>query len=268
MADQLLADVGTLLRETAADVVLPLFRKLDDADVIEKAPGDLVTVADQRAEERISAELRRLLPGSLVVGEEAVAADGSLLRHLRGGGDVWVVDPVDGTGNFAAGRRPFALMVALLTDGEPVASWVFDPLAETMAVARAGAGTRLDGRPVRKTPVVPPERLRGTAMVQYLPRATRDRVAAGEGRIGELLPGQHCAGREYLDLLTGDQQFVLFWRTLPWDHLPGALLVREAGGVARRFDGTDYHPADDGHGLLVASDEQTWHEVRAALLGD
>ncbi|WP_328342678.1 inositol monophosphatase family protein [Micromonospora sp. NBC_00421] len=268
MADQLLADVDTLLRETAADVVLPLFRKLDDADVTEKAPGDLVTVADQRAEERISAELRRLLPGSLVVGEEAVAEDGSLLRHLRDGGDVWVVDPVDGTGNFAAGRRPFALMVALLSAGEPAASWVFDPLAGTMAVARAGDGTRLDGRPVRSGATVAPQRLRGTAMVQYLPQATRDRVAAGEGRIGELLPGQHCAGREYLDLLTGEQQFVMFWRTLPWDHAPGALLVREAGGVARRFDGTEYHPADDGRGLLVAVDEPTWQEVRAALLGD
>ena len=137
-----------------------------------------------------------------------------------------------------------------------------------MAVARAGDGTRLDGRPVRAGAAVAPERLRGTAMVQYLPQATRDRVAAGESRIGELLPGQHCAGREYLDLLTGDQQFVMFWRTLPWDHAPGALLVREAGGVARRFDGTEYHPADDGRGLLVAADEQTWHEVRAALLGD
>ncbi|MEU1754788.1 inositol monophosphatase family protein [Micromonospora matsumotoense] len=268
MADQLLDDVDTLLRETAADVVLPLFRRLDDADVTEKAPGDLVTIADQRAEERISAELRRLLPGSLVVGEEAVAEDGSLLRHLRDGGDVWVVDPVDGTGNFAAGRRPFALMVALLSGGEPAASWVFDPLAGTMAVARAGDGTRLDGRPVRAGAAVAPARLRGTAMVQYLPQATRERVAAGESRIGELLPGQHCAGREYLDMLTGDQQFVMFWRTLPWDHAPGALLVREAGGVARRFDGTEYHPADDGRGLLVATDEQTWHEVRAALLGD
>ena len=82
----------------------------------------MVTVADRRAEELISAGLRRLRPGSVVVGEEAVADDPALLRHLRDGGDVWLVDPVDGTANFAAGRRPFALMVALLTDGEPAAS--------------------------------------------------------------------------------------------------------------------------------------------------
>ncbi|TDC81693.1 inositol monophosphatase [Micromonospora sp. KC606] len=267
MADRLRADVGELLRQTATDVVLPLFRRLDDADIIEKAPGDLVTVADRRAEERISEALRRLLPGSVVVGEEAVAEDPDLLRHLRDGGDVWLVDPVDGTGNFAAGRPPFALMVALLTDGEMTGAWVLDPLAGVLADARLGAGTRLDGQPVRAADVAAPHGgMRGTAMTRYLPPAVRTRVEACPEWLGELLPGQHCAGREYLDLLTGDQRFVLFWRTLPWDHAPGVLLVREAGGVARRFDGADYHPADDRPGLLVAADEATWSKARAALL--
>jgi fructose-1,6-bisphosphatase/inositol monophosphatase family enzyme len=191
-----------------------------------------------------------------------------LLRHLRGTGDVWLVDPVDGTANFAAGRRPFALMIALLTDGEPTAAWVLDPLAGTLAVARAGEGTYLDGRPVRTTGVPSdPGALRGAAMSRFLPPPARAMVEAGGERLGELLPGQHCAGREYLDVLTGAQQFVLFWRTLPWDHAPGTLLLRAAGGVARRFDGTDYHPADEGHGLLVAANEQVWSEVQAALLG-
>ncbi|MER7459507.1 inositol monophosphatase family protein [Micromonospora sp. NPDC126480] len=267
MADTLLDDVGELLREAADQAVLPLFRKLDDADIAEKAPGDLVTVADRQAEELISAGLRRLRPGSVVVGEEAVADDPALLRHLRQPGDVWLVDPVDGTANFAAGRRPFALMVALLTDGQPVGAWVFDPLADTMAVALAGEGTYVDGRPVRTTVPAGAGGLRGAAMSRFLPPAARSRVEAGGERLGELLPGQHCAGREYLDVLTGEQQFVLFWRTLPWDHAPGTLLVRAAGGVARRFDGTDYHPADEGEGLLVAASERVWTEVRDALLG-
>ncbi|MFF0151095.1 inositol monophosphatase family protein [Micromonospora sp. NPDC005203] len=267
MADTLLDDVGDLLREAADQVVLPLFRKLDDSDVSEKAPGEVVTVADRRAEELLSAGLRRLRPGSTVVGEEGVADDPGLLRHLRDAGDVWLVDPVDGTANFAAGRRPFALMVSLLTDGQPVAGWILDPLADTLAVGRADDGTLLNGRPLDGTIAVPPlGELRGAAMTQFLPAETRDRVRAGGRRLGELLPGQHCAGREYLDILTGEQQFVLFWRTLPWDHAPGTVLVRAAGGVARRFDGVDYHPADDGRGLLVAANEQVWTEVRDALL--
>ncbi|MET8250158.1 inositol monophosphatase [Micromonospora sp. NPDC005197] len=268
MADTLLDDVGDLLLEAADQVVLPLFRKLDDADVSEKAPGEVVTVADRRAEELISAGLRRLRPGSTVVGEEGVADDPGLLRHLRDSGDVWLVDPVDGTANFAAGRRPFALMVALLTDGRPTAGWILDPLAGTLAAGRADEGTLVNGQPVDVADAVPPlGDLRGAAMTRFLPAEARDRVRAGGRRLGELLPGQHCAGREYLDILTGEQQFTLFWRTLPWDHAPGTLLVRAAGGVARRFDGVDYHPADDGRGLLVAANEQVWAEVHEALLG-
>ncbi|MBQ1026969.1 inositol monophosphatase family protein [Micromonospora sp. C95] len=267
MADTLLDDVAGLLRETADRVVLPLFRHLDVADVSEKAPGELVTVADRRAEEMISAGLLRLRPGSVVVGEEAVADDPDLLRHLRASGDVWLVDPVDGTANFAAGRRPFALMVSLLTDGQQVAAWVFDPLADALATARTGEGTYLDGQPLQLPDGAPPMgELRGTAMTKFLPGPSRRTVEAGSARLGELLPGQHCAGREYLDVLTGQQQFVLFWRTLPWDHGPGTLLVQAAGGVARRLDGTDYHPADTEHGLLVAVNAEVWTEVHTTLL--
>ncbi|MDG4794113.1 inositol monophosphatase family protein [Micromonospora sp. WMMD1082] len=267
MADTMLDDVAGLLRETAERVVLPLFRHLGDADVTEKAPGEVVTIADRRAEEMITAGLLRLRPGSVVVGEEAVADDPDLLDQLRSSGDVWLVDPVDGTANFAAGRRPFALMVSLLTDGEPVAAWVFDPLADVLATARSGEGAYLDGHPLRLPGVVPPVgELRGTAMTRFLPGPSRRAVEAGGARIGELLPGQHCAGREYLDVLTGRQQFVLFWRTLPWDHGPGTLLVRAAGGVARRLDGTDYHPAGTEDGLLVAVNDEVWTEVHTALL--
>ncbi|WBB79076.1 inositol monophosphatase [Micromonospora sp. WMMD882] len=269
MADDTLSDeVGALLRSVADEIVVPMFCRLEEHEVTEKAPGEVVTVADQRAEEMITEGLLRLRPGSVVVGEEAVAADPDLLDHVRAGdGDVWVVDPIDGTANFAAGQRPFALMVALLTDGRQAGGWILDPLAGDLAVARAGVGACLGGRPVGLADVVRPlADLRGAAMSHYLPPDARDRVTDGGRRIGELLPGQHCAGREYLDVLSGAQQFVLFWRTLPWDHLPGALLVREAGGVARRFDGGEYDPADDERGLLVAANERIWTQVHAALL--
>lgn len=275
MGDIPLDEVSTLLREVADSVVLPMFQRLDAADIVEKAPGEVVTVADREAERLIGDGLRELLPGSAVVGEEAVADRPELLGHLAGRDDVWLVDPVDGTANFAAGRRPFALMVALLRAGELAASWIFDPIADDLAVAVTGAPTWLNGRRVRTTPYADGgpsshdrrlSELRGTAMTWFLPVELRTGVAAGESRLAALLGGQHCAGREYLDLLTGRHQFVLFWRTLPWDHAPGVLLVRQAGGVARRFDGTEYHPADDRRGLLVAADEWVWREVRDALL--
>jgi fructose-1,6-bisphosphatase/inositol monophosphatase family enzyme len=263
--------VGALLRETARVAVVPAFRHLGAADVYEKAPGEVVTVADRRAEELLTAGLSALLPGSVVVGEEAVAADAIVLDRLKGDAPVWLVDPVDGTANFAAGREPFAMMVALVRAGETEAAWIYDPVGDSLAAARAGAGTAIDGVPVLQSGGMRgPEQqapLRGAVPHRYFPRKLRERIAARASAPGiELLPSMHCAGREYVDLVRGRQEFVMFWRTLPWDHVPGALLVREAGGVVRRLDGSPYLAEEDGHGLLAATDEPTWDAVREALL--
>jgi fructose-1,6-bisphosphatase/inositol monophosphatase family enzyme len=263
----LIESVGMLLREVAATVVLPMYQHLAEDDVQEKAPGELVTVADRRAEEKIEAGLLDLLPDSVVVGEEGVADDPALLHRLREPGPVWLVDPIDGTGNFAGGRGPFAMMVALLRGGAPVAGWIYQPLEETIAVAELGSGAYVDG--VRATlnggaPVA--SGLRGAAMVRFLPQDLRSSVRAGSSRIADLLPGQHCAGREYVDIVAGRQHFVMFWRTLPWDHAPGALMVEEIGGVVRRIDGAPYDLADDRRGLLACASELVWEQVQEVLV--
>ena len=263
----MLDEVGALLREAAATAILPRFGRLGGSDVEEKTPGELVTVADREAEQIISAGLRRLLPGSVVVGEEAVAADADVLTRLHGTAPVWLVDPLDGTANFAAGRRPFAVMVALLRDGVTEASWILDPVADRLGVGRAGVGAYVDGVRVRTTDPAPPRaNLRGAVLTRFLPTSLQVRVTAGAGGLGELLPGHHCAGQEYPDIVLGVQHFAIFWRTLPWDHAPGALLVREAGGVVRRLDGGEYDPTDEQSGLLAAANEQVWSDVYEALL--
>lgn len=165
-----------------------------------------------------------------MVGEEGVAADPAILAHLHGTVPAWLVDPLDGTANFAAGREPFAVMVALLEAGVIRASWILDPIADRLLTAEAGRGSYLDGVAVRPTVDAPATALRGAVMSRFLPPAWRSSVEAGAHRLGTVLPGQHCAGREYADILTGAQQFALFWRTLPWDHAPGVLLLQEAGG--------------------------------------
>jgi fructose-1,6-bisphosphatase/inositol monophosphatase family enzyme len=259
-------EVEALLRETATEVVVPMFRHLNGPDVTEKAPGEVVTVADRRAEDAIAAGLTKILPGSVVVGEEAVAADQAVTERLRGEQPVWIVDPIDGTANYAAGREPYAMMVALMRDGETVAAWVYEPMTGTMATAETGGGTYVDGRRVEFPADAPdPGELRGVAPTTYLPAAKRDAVRRGQAKLGEVSGGHHCAGREYLDLLQGRQQFAAFWRTLPWDHAPGAMLVREAGGVVRRFDGGPYRPEAEGNGLLAAVSVQVWQTVRDAL---
>ncbi|HEX5740871.1 MAG TPA: inositol monophosphatase family protein [Pilimelia sp.] len=258
------ADVGTLLRETAAAVVLPSYRRLAAADVRHKADGTVVTVVDDRAEARLAAGLRALLPGAAVVGEEAADADATVPDLLSGPGPVWVVDPLDGTANFVAGTGPFAMLVALCRAGVAEAAWLYDPPADRLWTAVRGGGAFRDGMPVRVpgTAGVPRSRLRGAVPGRWLPPPLADRLA-GAG-FGALLPGLRCAGHEYPALVAGAQDFALFWRTKPWDHLAGALLLTEAGGRVAQLDATPYDPRRARPGLLAAASPAIWQEVAAA----
>jgi fructose-1,6-bisphosphatase/inositol monophosphatase family enzyme len=261
-----LDQVAELIREVAATIVLPRFRHLAASDVQQKSPGDLVTVADQESERALTRGLTALLPGSVVVGEEAVAADPQVLRRVGDPGAVWIVDPVDGTNNFAAGKTPFAVMVALARDGELVASWILDVVGGHLTVAEAGSGTYRDGVRVKTRTDDPGVReLRGVLTKRYLPPDLRAAAQANVSKFGQVTSGHHCAGYEYPAVATDEQQFALFWRILPWDHAPGVLIIQEAGGVARHLDGTEYHPTDSERGLLIAPNDDVWHTVRDTL---
>ena len=262
----MLDQVAGLIREVAATIVLPRFRHLAESEVHVKSPGDMVTIADQEAERALTAGLTALLPGSAVVGEEAVAADPEVLTHVGDRGAVWIVDPVDGTNNFAAGKTPFAVMVALLRDGEPAASWILDVVADRMTVAEAGSGTFIDGLRVKtRTDDPGAAGLTGSLSRNYFPDDLRERIERRIATLGTVTGGHHCAGYEYPAVVSDEQQFATFWRILPWDHVPGSLIVREAGGTVLHLDGSAYRPTDAERGLLVAANEDIWRTAHAAL---
>src|SRR3954462_316118 len=99
------ATVAKLLRELALIEVLPRFRQLKNHEVREKSPGDFVTIADEAMEAALAPKLTALLPGSLLVGEEDSARDQTVMQRLASHRPIWIIDPVDGTANFAAGRE-------------------------------------------------------------------------------------------------------------------------------------------------------------------
>lgn len=258
--------VTALIEDVAASTVLPRWRSLTDGEVDEKGPGDLVTIADREAEELLTRGLSALLPGVPVVGEEATAADPSLPDLLGSAAAAWLVDPVDGTGNFVAGSPDFAVMVALVRDGEAVASWIHRPTEGTTYVAERGSGAFRDGVRLHRPPAAPElAGLTGAALQRHLPEEHRSRVADATPRFGHLGPGIVCAGVEYALLCEGAQDFVLFWRTMPWDHAPGSLLLREAGGAVVHLDGAAYRVGTPRTGLLSAADPWTAERVLAAL---
>ena len=266
MNSHLVDDVGNLLRQAAESAILPRFRRLASGDVEEKTPGEVVTVADREAEAILSRGLAALLPGSRVVGEEAVAADAALLDGLDRG-IVWLVDPLDGTGNFVAGQAPFSVMAALLRDGEAVGAWMLDPLSGSLAVAERGGGAYMDGGRVEADQNSPDvSALRGAIYIRFLPADRREAITRRAAVLGEEVPRTFCAGADYPAIASGRQHFSLYWRTLPWDHVPGALFLTEVGGKVARFDGSAYRPASRDGGLLAALNPTVWERVHAALL--
>jgi len=252
------------MRETAAAELLPRFRTLAKEDIRFKRPGDIVTVADVASEQRLAAGLATILPGVPVVGEEAVEKDRGLLELIgRPGETCWIVDPLDGTANFAAGKDRFAMIICLVHDRLAVAGWILDVPRGRMAVAQKGQGVTLDGTPVHGTPPARP--LIGfvgfkiqKAFDRQLPPAARRQL----GRVSNL----RCAGLEYLEMLSGRADFCLYRTTMPWDHAAGALMLAEAGGDAVRFDGQPYAPAQPTDaGLIAAGDPQALAQARAVF---
>ncbi|MDH7971799.1 inositol monophosphatase [Sphingomonas sp. AR_OL41] len=224
--------IGAVLRAAAAEAVMPRFQRLADADIDEKSPGDLVTIADHEAEAIIARGLAAIRPDARFIGEEACARDPSLLRDLDRGA-VWIVDPIDGTGNYAAGRRPFALMAALLEDGEIIASCILDPFDDRLAAAERGAGAYINGMRIAQVAGSPGlSALSGIVSSFAQPPAFGARIARLTGMVGEAVETRRCAGDEYPLVVTGARHFALYWRTLVWDHAPGVLFLQEAGGVA------------------------------------
>ncbi len=262
--------VAALVREVALEVVLPRWRRLTPEEVREKAPGDLVTDIDMAAEARLEDGLKSITPGVPVIGEERVAALPHLLDELPGLPRAWIVDPIDGTANFVRGQEAFAVMVAYIAGGRVAASWVYLPAFDEMAAAEAASGTWING--VRATPpdlADDPALMVGSAHTGRLPPPLREAVRANLKRIKDNRPA-FCAGYDYLALLHGRRHFTLYSRTLPWDHLPGALLVSEAGGKAARFDGQPFldEAFKPGPGILSAMTDRVWRRAREVLLGD
>jgi len=262
--------VTRIIEETAATEVRPRFRALAEGDVREKAGGDLVTVADEAAEAELARRLAELLPDSVVLGEEAAARDVAVLARLADSAPVWVIDPVDGTGNFARGNAVFAVMVALVQHGETRAAWIHEPMRPRTGWAVAGEGAYLDGaRLTMALPPADPARLEGTLHAsQHGGRALRQRLERRRGRV-TATRSLRCAGAEYLRMAEGRQHFSLFTKLAPWDHAPGTLILTEAGGVARLIDGRPYAPAlTDGEALLLAPDPESWTALYDRLLAD
>ena len=251
--------VSDLLAEVADRLILPRFGALASADIEEKRPGDLVTVADREAELEIARALQRFSPGSLVVGEEGVFTDPGSLEALPQAAHAWVIDPVDGTRNFARGRADFAVILAEVRAGQTVRGWIWQPVHQLLYVAELGSGVVCNG--VQLGPP-PPSPRRVPLGATYLP-------VPGEDDAGvKVVRSWGSCGIDYPKLITGEVDFLSYRSMFPWDHLAGGLMLSELGGRIATESGAPYRAGVIGRRLLSAATPQLWATVRDALFGD
>ena len=255
LSDTVRHTVISLLGVVAREIVMPRYRTLQSSDISEKSPGETVTIVDHEAEAALHEGLAMLLPGARIVGEEAASDDPGLLDHLDEG-LVWLIDPVDGTSNFSVGKPPFGIMIALVSDGQPIAAWLYDPLMRRLCRAEHGRGAFIDNMAVRVT--APNGRAMASLATQFMTADVRLGVENAFAKAFALEPIPRCAAEHYPRLVLGRNQVALFQRTLPWDHVAGALFLTEAGGHVARWDGSPYRIGDGKIGILAASHEESW----------
>lgn len=261
------AHVINILRRAARAEVMPRFRNLASGDINTKSgPTDLVTAADIAAEDMITRALTRAFPDALIVGEEAVASDPSLLDKIAAAPLAFILDPVDGTSNFAQGLPLFGMILAVTRFGKTAFGAIYDPVSDDWVVSGDDTPAQLQRqmsapRDLRVSMGKPVEKLHGYVPLAMFPKEHQAKVAALLPEF-ERVNSLRCSAHEYRMLAQGHADFLISGSLHPWDHAAGALICQRAGAHVEMLSGGDYDATlRDGH-LLVASDKTTWNKLR------
>ena len=248
-----------LMREVTEKAILPRYRNLAEGEVEDKGGNDPVTVADRESEAMLREGLAKIDPSLAFVGEEAAHADPAVLDGL--GGDCWIVDPVDGTRNFASGKPPFGIIVARASGGFAQSGWILDCLTGRFCTAHRGQGAEIDGEEIeaQETGQNPPV---AAISLAFVDEAKRERLRQHILPHYTLVDIPWCAAEQYPRLALRTNDLSVFERTLAWDHAAGALWLEEAGGTVARLDGSPYRVDEkDRTGMIGAASSRLWDDL-------
>lgn len=257
--------VHAAMREANERAILPRYRTLAAHEVIDKAADDVVTVADHEAEAILYERLAVVLSEAAIVGEEAAHADPAVLDGLSAP-LCWIVDPVDGTNNFAEGKPPFGVLVALAQNGVAVGGWILDCLTGRFCHAVKDGGAFIDAErfKARASGEQPPVAAISTLFMDPVQREAVKAHIAPHYWITDI---PRCAAEQYPRIALGVNDVSIFERTLAWDHAAGVLFLNEAGGKAARGDGSTYRVDEpDRKGLIAAATPALWDELATRMM--
>jgi myo-inositol-1(or 4)-monophosphatase len=248
--------VGERAARAAGAFLMARFR--DDFKITRKGEIDLVTEVDLAAERLIVSCLREAFPDHAILAEEMHAA-------TKPGACTWIIDPLDGTTNYAHGYPVFAVSIGLEIDGAVEWGMVYNPNLEEAFIARRGGGAFLNGEPLRvsRTPALGASLL--ATGFPYDIRTSEENNLANFRHFAVRAQGIRRGGSAALDLCyVAAGRFDGFWelKLNPWDCSAGYLMVREAGGRVTNLRG-DFGSIYDRE--CIASNVLIHEEMMAVL---
>ena len=253
-------EIKSILFDLSKKFILPMYRNLKDTDVMKKNNNDLVTSVDLQVEEELNNILCKLLPNSLFVGEEEFSKTPKILDSYLEKKYCWTVDPIDGTTNFTQGKEKFAVMIALSFCDQILQSWIYKPLTGDLCFAINGEGTFLNEKQISTISSLSIVKTKGSISSKYWDNNYLNKMKNLKNNFKEV-KSYRCIGFEYIDIANNIRDFAILSKLSPWDHLPGILIIREAGGFDSYFDNGMYNHSLQKKNLVVARDAKLGNNI-------
>jgi len=203
-------------------------------DIAFKGDVNPVTETDRASEAHIVLRLRETFPDHHILAEE----EGGDALHTPGA--IWIIDPVDGTNNFAHNFPHVGISIALIVDGEPRVGVIYDPLRDELFAAQRGEGATCNGDPIHVSAMTSLAESFLATGFPYDRRVAEDNNVSRFDHFLRRSLGVRRAGAAVLDLAyVACGRFDGFWERglSPWDVAAGILIIQEAGGKVTDFDG-------------------------------
>ena len=244
--------IRSVLFEISNNKILPNFRNLNSNQINYKNNKDIVTSVDIEVENYLKKTLPKFLKNSLFIGEEIYTHDPKILNYYNQNQYCWTVDPIDGTLNFVKGKEEFAVMIALTFSSQIIQSWIYKPITQELMYAKINNGTFLNNKKITINNFNSVPNSVGSISSKYWDKDIEGKIKLLKNNFKKI-NSYGSIGCEYFDIVLGKRDFVILSKLSPWDHLPGVLLVREAGGHDSHFDNLSYKFNQKSANLIVSS---------------
>ena len=254
-------EIESILFDVSKSLILPKYKRLKESDIKLKNKADFVTIVDIEVENKLEKILLRLLPNSLFIGEESYSRNQNIINFYKEDKYCWTVDPIDGTKNFIKGNDKFAVMIGLTYKDTIIQSWIYKPITNEFSYAKLNEGSFINGKKYiisKKTEITDSV---GSISTKYWEKDYEVKILNIKKNIFKDINSYGCIGFEYVDIAKSYRDFTILSKLHPWDHIPGILLVKEAGGSILHFDKSEYNHATNKNNLIVANSNLLQNEL-------